>query len=117
VIALCSQLFDNIDEAIAFVRFPSLHERIKAIDSDVFAAVNMEEHQTKISGEHMVIAALEHGIQSTWISCLDCEAAAEILGVKGYLVSNIIAFGYPARREEPTAKKELKEIVFYERFN
>jgi len=116
VIALCSQLFDNIDEAIAFVRFPSLHERIKAIDNDVFAAVNMEEHQTKIPGEHMVIAALEHGIQSTWISSLDCEAAAEILGVKGYLVSNIIAFGYPARHEVPTAKKELKEIVFYERF-
>lgn len=62
LIVLCTQLFDGIDETIVMNRFPSLKEKLKAMDYNLFAAINMEEHQTKIPGEHMVLAALEHGI-------------------------------------------------------
>jgi len=39
----------------------------------------------KISGEHMVLAALEHGIFSTWISSMDCELVGETIGIKGFV--------------------------------
>ncbi len=66
----------------------------------------------------MVLAALEHGIYSTWISSVDCEKVGEIIGLKDkeYLVTNVIAFGYPEQIKEPTKKKSLDEIVFENRF-
>ncbi len=108
LIVLCTQLFDSMDETIGPNRFPSLKEQIKAMDHRLYVAIHMEEHQTKIPGEHMVLAALEHGVYSTWISSLDCERAGEIIGAQGYLVTNIIAFGYPKRQKEPT-EKEFRE--------
>jgi nitroreductase len=117
VIVLCTQLFDTMDENIGLNRFPSMSSKIKAMDKDLYAAINMEEHQTKIPGEHMVLAALEHGVYSTWISSVNCEMVGEIIGVQGYLVTNVIAFGYPGQLKEPTIKKELKGIVFTDHFN
>ena len=76
----------------------------------------MEEHQTKIPGEHMVLAALEHGIYSTWVSSIDCEKVGQLLGVDGYWVSNIIAFGYPKTKREVTPKKNTEDITFTNSF-
>ncbi len=112
LIVLCTQLFENIDESIGMNRFPSLKEKIEAMDHRLYAAINMEEHQTKIPGEHMVLAALEHGVYSTWISSVNCELVGEIIGIKGYLVTNVIAFGYPDRMEKQAAKKDLRDITF-----
>lgn len=63
----------KMDEAIALNRFPTLRSHIENLDQEVYQAINMEEHQCKIPGEHMVLAALEHGVYSTWISSMDCE--------------------------------------------
>lgn len=112
IIVLCTQLFDKTVAEIGLRRFPSMLDRMKEIDKDVFSAVGMEEHQTKIPGEHMVLAALEHGIYSTWISSMNCERVGELLGVDGYLVSNAIAFGYPKQHRELTPKKELDTVTF-----
>ena len=117
VIVLCTQLFDYPIADIGLKRFPSMLDRMKKIDKDVISAIGMEEHQTKIPGEHMVLAALEHGIYSTWISSMNCEKVGELLGVEGYLVSNIIAFGYPKQDRDPTPKKELDSITFTDHFN
>ena len=76
---------------------------------------NMEEHQTKIPGEHMVLAALEHGVYSTWVSHIDCEKVGALIGIEGYLVTNIIVFGYPEGPGEPTPKKALGDITFFDR--
>ena len=54
IIVLCTQLFNNMDENIGLNRFPSMKDKIRVMDKDLYAAVNMEEHQTKIPGEHMV---------------------------------------------------------------
>ncbi len=116
LIVLCTQLFDGFISDIVMNRFPSLKEKLRTTDRDLFAAVNMEEHQTKIPGEHMVLAALEHGVYSTWISSVDCEAVGEIIGAQGYLVTNVIAFGYPAERRDTTDKKPLHDIVFTNHF-
>lgn len=63
----------KMDSAIALNRFPTLRSRIESLDQEVYQVINMEEHQCKIPGEHMVLAALEHGVYSTWISSMDCE--------------------------------------------
>ncbi len=116
LIVLCTQVFSEISQ-IGVNRFPSLRERITSMDRDLYAAVNMEEHQTKIPGEHMVLAALEHGVYSTWVSSMDCEKVGEIIGLKGkgYIASNVIAFGYPEKSGEARKKKALAEIVFTNR--
>jgi nitroreductase len=119
VIILCTQLFDypiaEIGE-IGLKRFPSMIDRMQKIDKDLHTAIGMEEHQTKIPGEHMVLAALEHGIYSTWISSMDCEMVGRLLGVVGYLVSNAIAFGYPDEARNVTPKKDLQTITFTNNF-
>ena len=117
VIVLCTQLFDYPIADIGLKRFPSMLDRMKKIDKDLLSTIGMEEHQTKIPGEHMVLAALEHGIYSTWISSIDCEKAGELLGVKGYLVTNVIAFGYPERDGDVTPKKDLQSITFTNHFS
>jgi nitroreductase len=117
IIVLCTQLFEDMDETIGLNRFPSMKDKIRALDKSLYAVINMEEHQTKIPGEHMVIAALEHGIYSTWISSMDCEMVGEIIGVKGYHVSNVIVFGYPEHLKEPTVKKDLQDITFTNHFS
>lgn len=58
-------------------RFPRWKEEIDNMDKELYSALNTEEHQTKIAGTHMSLAALEHGIFSTWISMFDVEKVAE----------------------------------------
>lgn len=125
IIVLCTKLYDCGDpnefyekyNGVGLCRFPGVKNKITEMDKDLYAIVNMEEHQTKIPGEHMVLAALEHGVYSTWISAVDCERVGEIIGIEGYLVSNVIAFGYPAQHRDVTPKKELKDITFTNRFD
>ncbi len=112
IIVLCTQIFDKTAEEIGMHRFPSFHNKLQTMDRDLYAIVEMEEHQTKIPGEHMVLAALEHGIYSTWVSSLDCEKVAALLGIEGYLVSNVLVFGYPAKDRPATPKKKTSDIVF-----
>lgn len=87
------------------------------MEDKVYSVLNMEEHQTKIPGTHMVLAALECGISSTWISYFDVEKISELLKLPiTCIASEIIAFGYEANRKEPIKKKRLDEIVFYNVF-
>ena len=116
LIVLCTQLYDYPIADIGLKRFPSMLDRMQKIDKDVISAIGMEEHQTKIPGEHMVLAALEHGIYSTWISSVDCEKVGELLGIRDCLVTNIIAFGYPKNSKDITPKKDLQSITFTDHF-
>ena len=117
VIVLCTRLFDEMDKSIALNRFPNMKSKIEKLDNYLYTIINMEEHQTKIPGEHMVLAALEHDIYSTWVSSIDCEKVGELLGVKGYLVTNVITFGYPSRMKEATPKKALDSITFTNQYD
>jgi len=117
IIVLCTQMFDYPVADIGLNRFPSMLDRMQKIDKDLLSAIGMEEHQTKIPGEHMVLAALEYGIYSTWISSIDCERTAKLLGIKNYLVTNVIAFGYPETNENTTPKKDRNSITFTNHFD
>ncbi|HLO33627.1 MAG TPA: nitroreductase family protein [Anaerolineales bacterium] len=94
-------------------RYPRYAGAIARIPQPLYWALNQEEHQTKIPGTHMVLAALEHGIGSCWVSRFDVEGLAELLNLPpGHLPSEILVFGYPEIQQTPRDKKSLAELVF-----
>jgi nitroreductase len=63
---------------------------------------------------YMVLAALEYGIGSTWISYFKVKEIAELLNLpEGVIPAEMIAFGYPAGEMKPVSKKNVQELVFY----
>jgi nitroreductase len=98
-------------------RYPLYTEAIRSLDRDLYSALNQEEHQTKIAGTHMALAALEHGVGSCWVSRFDVKRLAELLALPDeYLPSEILVFGYPEHPRGPAPKKSLDELVFYNRY-
>lgn len=119
LVVLCTY---NIDKScggrdIQKFRYPSLAKIIEDMDDEVYTKLNLEEHQTKIPGTHMIIAALEHGLGSIWVSYFDVDKLTHFLKLpKPYITSEIIAFGYPVNNENFTGKKSFTEVVFYNKF-
>ena len=102
---------------IQHARFPQIKEQVEAMDRDIYAYLNMEEHQTKIAGTHMALTAQEHGIGSTWISYFNVLKLQSYLRLpKNLIPSEILAFGYPEKEQRVRTKKKLEEIVFYNKY-
>jgi nitroreductase len=98
-------------------RFPEHAGAIEQMDSSLYLALNQEEHQTKIAGTHMAIAALEHSIGSCWVSKFRVRSLRELLRLPpGHLPSEILVLGYPEQAHGSRPKKALEEIVFYNAF-
>lgn len=98
-------------------RFPKWSKQMDDMERELYASLNIEEHQTKIPGTHMILQALEHGIYSTWISYFDVEKVSIILGLPKFCMpSEIIALGYPVCDEPTREKKKLEDLVFYNRY-
>lgn len=119
LIVLCTCIVEKEQGGrdIQKARFPKISEIIESMNNEVYSCLNMEEHQTKIPGTHMVLAALEHGIASTWISYFDVDKMSVLLNLpKACIASEILAFGYPTNKKEPLKKKKLDEITFYNVF-
>ncbi len=119
LIVLCTVCVDDErgGRDIQLHRFPEYTEAIEKVDQDLYWALNQEEHQTKIAGTHMALAALEHGVGSCWVSLFDVKRLAKLLNLPmGTLPSEILVLGYPEEQRKLTRKKELDEIVFYNTF-
>ncbi|HOG45501.1 MAG TPA: nitroreductase family protein [Anaerolineae bacterium] len=98
-------------------RFPAWSGAVAGMDCALYARLNLEEHQTKIPGTHMALAALERGVGSTWVSRFDVDRVAALLGLpEDCIPSEILAFGYPVEPPAPRPKKPLAELVFHNRF-
>jgi nitroreductase len=98
-------------------RYPQYAWELTQIPQSLYWALNQEEHQTKIPGTHMVLAALEHGVASCWVSRFDVKGLAQLLELPAYyLPSEILVFGYPEFEQTPRSKKSLDEIVFRDVF-
>jgi len=116
LVVLCTCIVDveKGGRDIQKARFPELAECIMGMDEKLYNALNLEEHQTKIPGTHMVLSALEHGVASTWVSYFMVKKVAELLKLpEACIPSEIIAFGYPKEKRMPVKKKSVDEIVFY----
>ena len=121
LIVLCTRIVADHKGGrnIQMKRFPEINEKLMNLDKELYSKLNLEEHQTKIPGTHMVLAAIEHGIGSTWISYFESEKVTELLNInKDYIPSEIIAFGYPKKSKEMATKKKKSEIIFFnDKFN
>ncbi len=116
VIVLCTVLVS--DEAggrdIQKYRYPEHADAIAAMDQDLYWALNQEEHQTKIAGTHMALAALEHGVGSCWVSRFEVRRLADLLNLPGgILPAEILVFGYPEEQQKMLPKKSLDEIAWF----
>lgn len=118
LIVLCTKLLpDEVKGTLTKDRFPSLREELAKADEQLCLCLNMEENQIKIPGTHMVLAAMEHGIGSTWVSYFNCEEVSRLLGLNGYIASQILAFGYPAEKMNQRPKKKPEDVIFYNYYN
>lgn len=98
-------------------RFPCFKKDIEEMDKQLYSYLNLEEHQTKIPGSHMIMCAMEKGIYSTWISFFDVEKVLKLLRLpENHIPSEIIAFGYPESEPRLRNKKSIDELVFYDYF-
>lgn len=115
LIVLCTRIISDREGGrdIQISRFPEIREKIKNLDNELYSKLNLEEHQTKIPGTHMVLAAQEQEIGSTWISYFKVEELASLLNLpQNYLPTEILAFGYPETDSDKISKKKLDELVF-----
>lgn len=119
LIVLCTVCVDDVrgGRDIQKHRYPHFSWEISQMPQELYWALNQEEHQTKIPGTHMVLAALEHGLASCWISRFSVMGVAELLKLPDHcLPSEMLAFGYPVLAQEPRHKKSLDELVFWDVF-
>lgn len=119
VIALCTV---GVADArggrdIQQLRYPQYRAAMAEMERGLYLALNQEEHQTKIAGTHMVLAALEQGVGACWVSRFNVPSVAQLLNLPaGTLPAELLVLGYPARAPRPQAKKALEEMVFYDRY-
>ena len=72
---------------------------------------------TALAMHNLVLAAHALGLGTVYVGAFDSFAAAEILGVpEGYSVVSMTPLGYPDEEPGPRPRKELDEIVFYDKF-
>lgn len=115
IIVLCARIVEDRrgGRDIQKKRFPDFADEIDSMDRDLYSALNLEEHQTKIPGTVMSLAALEHGVGSTWVSLFDVARVADLLRLpEGYIPSETLVFGYPTEDGGPSPKKKARDVAF-----
>ncbi len=67
--------------------------------------------------ENLVLAAHSSGLGTVHVGLFDAREAANILGVpEGFCVVAITPLGFPAHEGNPPRRKELYEIIFYDKY-
>ncbi len=67
--------------------------------------------------QNLVLAAHSVGLGTVHVGFFDAKKAAAILGVPpGFCVVEMTPLGYPDQEPAPRPRKELSEIVFYDRY-
>ena len=71
-----------------------------------------------ISIDHMTLKAAEEGLGTCWIGAFNESKAKEILGVPDEIrIVELLTLGYPTHVPEGKTRKELGEIIKYERWS
>ena len=67
--------------------------------------------------QNLVLAACSLGLGTVHVGLFDAKQAAEILGLpEGIVCIEMTPLGYPAQERNPRPRKELSEILFYDRY-
>jgi nitroreductase len=72
---------------------------------------------TTIALEQMVLAATAEGLGTCWIGSFNEEAIEKLLEIPDRLkIVALLSLGYPIETPSPRPRKQLDEIVHYERY-
>ncbi|MFC2001338.1 nitroreductase family protein [Chloroflexota bacterium] len=67
--------------------------------------------------QNLVLAAHSLGLATVHVGRFDARKAASVLGVpEGFCVVEMTPLGYPDQVRDPRSRKELAEIVFYDKY-
>jgi len=70
-----------------------------------------------IAIDHMTLQAVEEGLGTCWIGAFSQEKVKEILQIpQQYKVVVLLPLGFPADTPGPKIRKDISEIVSYDRF-
>lgn len=70
-----------------------------------------------IATAYMILAAYEQGLGTCWLGSFDENKVKEILDIpEGVRVVSITPLGYPDESPSPRPRKELDEIISYDKF-
>jgi len=78
---------------------------------------NYNDVDVAIAMDHLILAATDAGLGTCWIAAFDANEAREVLHLPDHVEP--IAFtplGYPAVQPGPKKRKDLSELVRYERW-
>ncbi len=76
------------------------------------------EIDVTIALEHIILAAANEGLGTCWIGAFIEDEVRKVLEIPaGVKPVALTPLGWPAQESRPRARKELKEIVCYERFS
>jgi len=80
-------------------------------------AALLGEGMVSLAGQHMVLAAVNHGLGACWVGYLDVDKASAILGLPENVVcQDLLPIGYPAEAPEPIERRSLDDVVFTNRW-
>lgn len=78
---------------------------------------NYSEVDTTIAMDHLILEATSLGLGTCWIAAFDLEAAREVLNVPDNVLPLLFTpLGYPAAEPRVTGRKNMEELVKYERW-
>jgi len=78
---------------------------------------NYNDVDVAIAMDHLILAAADAGLGTCWIGAFDPEAARELLGLpEGVEPIAFTPLGYPAVEAGTKKRKDLSELVRYERW-
>lgn len=87
-------------------------EHIMSCDVPAYA-VNLA-----IAVDHMTLAAVEQGLGTCWIGAFDQNQVRKVLNIPDkYKVVTLFPLGFPAGQPGSKIRKDLKEIVCYNKFS
>jgi nitroreductase len=74
-------------------------------------------YDVALAVQNLMLAAHALGLGTVNTGAFDAVKVADILGVpEGFVVVSMMPLGYPDEAPNPRSRKELSEIVFYDRF-
>lgn len=78
---------------------------------------NYNDVDVAIAMDHLILAATDAGLGTCWVADLDPQATKEVLGLpEGVEPILLTPLGYPADEPRLKKRKELSELVRYERW-
>ena len=78
---------------------------------------NYTDVDVAIVMDHLILAAADAGLGTCWIAAFDPQAAREVLGLPDDIVPMAFTpLGYAADQLKPKKRKQLSELIRYERW-